>query len=89
MIIFKNRFIADLCTVDPLFPFYLWEQILPQVTMTLNMLQRYQLNPGLSSYKQVDGIQNFEQKPLTPLTPLGCKVQIHEKPHKRLTYAPH
>ena len=29
---------------------------------------------------------NFEQ---TPLAPLGCKVKIHEKFHKRLTYAPH
>ena len=28
----------------------------------------------------------FEQ---TPLAPLVCKVKIHEKPHKRLTYATH
>ena len=69
-----------------LFSFYLWDRLLPQVTMTLNMLRRSQLNPGLSAYEQVDGIQNFEQ---TPLAPLVCKVQIHEKPHKRITYAPH
>ena len=50
------------------------------------MLQRYQSNPGLSAYEQVDVIHNLEQ---TPLAPLGCKVKIHEKPHKRLTYAPH
>ena len=53
--------------------------------MTLNMLWPYQLNPELSAYEQVDGIHNFEQ---TPLATLVCKVQIHEKPHKRLTYAP-
>ena len=37
---FKNHFIAALCTVDPLSAFYLWDRILPQVTMALNMLQR-------------------------------------------------
>ena len=56
---FKNHFISDLCTVDPLFPFYLWDRLLPQVTMTLNMLRRSQLNPGLLAYKYVDGIQWF------------------------------
>ena len=54
--------------------------------MTLNMLQQYRLNPELSAYEQLDGIHNFEQ---TPLSPLGCKVQINEKPRKQLTYAPH
>ena len=54
--------------------------------MTLNMLQRYRLNPGLSAYKQVYGVHSFEQIPLATLV---CKVQIHENPHKKLTYAPH
>ena len=54
--------------------------------MTLNMVRRPKLNPGISAYEQVDGIQIFEQ---TPLALLGCKVQIHENPHKQLTYSPH
>ena len=54
--------------------------------MTLNMFQRSRLNPGLSDYEQVDGIHNSER---TPLPLLGCKVQIHENPHKLHTYAPH
>ena len=76
---FNNHFIAALCTVYPFFPFYLWDRLLPQVTMTLNMLRRYRLNPEQSAYEQVDGTHYFEQ---TPLAPLVCKVQIHEKPHK-------
>ena len=72
---FKNHFISALCTVDPSFPFYLWEWLLPQVTMTRNMLRQYRLKPGLSDYDQVDDIQNFER---TPLAPLGCKVKIHK-----------
>ena len=70
----------------PHFPLYFWDRLLPQVTMTLNMLRQSQLNPELSAYEQVDGIQNFEQ---TALAPLVCKVQIYEKYHKRLTYSPH
>ena len=56
---FKNRFIDAQLTVEPLFLSYLWDRLLPQVTMTLNMLQRYRINPGLSSYEKVDGIHNF------------------------------
>ena len=73
---FGNHFIATLCTMDSLFPFYLWDRLLPQVTMTLNMLRRSRLNLGLSAYEQVDGIHNFEQ---ISLAPLGCKVQINKK----------
>ena len=56
---FKNHFIAALCTEDPILPFYLWDHLLPQVTMTLSMFWRSGLNPGLSVYEQVDGIHNF------------------------------
>ena len=70
----------------PLLPLYLWYRLLPQVTITLKMLRQSWLNPELSAYEQVYGIHNVEQ---TPLVPLGCKVQIHKKPHKQLTYAPH
>ena len=83
---FKNHFIADLCTVDPSTPFYLWDWFLPQVTMTLNMLQQSWFNTGQSAYEQVYGIDKFER---TILGPLGCKVKIHEKPHQRFTYANH
>ena len=56
---FKNHFIVDLLNVDPSLTFYLWDRLLPQVTMTLNMLQQYQLNPVLSVYEQVDGNTQF------------------------------
>ena len=68
---FKNHFIS---AVEPLFPFYLWYHLFYQVTMTINILRRSRLNPGLSAYEQVDGIHNFER---TPLAPLGCEVKIH------------
>ena len=56
---FNNHLIATLCTVELCFPFGLWDRLLPKVTMTLNMLRQYRLNPELSAYEQVDGIHNF------------------------------
>ena len=35
---FKNHFIAGLCTTDKQFPLQLWDRILPQTTLTLNLL---------------------------------------------------
>jgi hypothetical protein len=35
---FKNHFIAGLCTTDPKFPLVLWDQLLPQALITLNLL---------------------------------------------------
>ena len=47
---FKSHFIAALCIVEYLLPFYFWDHLLSQVTMTLNMLRQYRLNPELSAY---------------------------------------
>ena len=82
----KKQFISALCTVYPHLTLYFWDRILTQVNRTLNMLQKYQLNPGLYSYKQVDGVHNFERAPLSPLV---CKVHIYENSHQKRTYAPH
>jgi hypothetical protein len=38
---FKNHFIAGLCTTAPDFPLTLWDQLLPQALMTLNLLRTW------------------------------------------------
>ena len=48
---FDKHFIAALCTMDHIFSFYLLDCLLPQVTMTLNMLRRFRVNPELSAYE--------------------------------------
>jgi hypothetical protein len=48
---FKNHFIAMLCgTADPLFPKYLWDRLLPQAELTLNLLRQSRMHPKLSAY---------------------------------------
>jgi hypothetical protein len=36
---YKNHFIAGLATTDPAFPLHLWDRLLPQCELTLNLLR--------------------------------------------------
>ena len=50
---FKAHFIAGLCTVHPNPPLHLWDKLMPQAIITLNMLRSSRINPGLSAYQQL------------------------------------
>jgi hypothetical protein len=41
----KEHFVAGLSSVDPAFPLYLWDRLLPQAEITLNLLQTSRLHP--------------------------------------------
>jgi hypothetical protein len=74
---FKNHFIAGLCSVDPKFPLKLWDKLLPQASITLNLLIKSRINPLMSAYAQLNGHFDFNRKPLAPP---GTRVIAHEKP---------
>lgn len=82
----KNHFLAGLATTDPEFQFHLWDRLLPQCIITLNLLRASRINPNLSAYAQVWGQFLYNN---TPLAPPGCHVMVHEKPHQRASWAPH
>lgn len=82
----KNHFIAGLSSCDPKFPLNLWDHLVEQANITLNLLRGSRMNPKLSAYTQVHGIFNFNK---TPLAPPGTRILIHEKSDKRATWAPH
>jgi hypothetical protein len=82
---FNNHFIAGLCSTNQNFPLNLWDKLLPQCLITLNMLRRSRINPQLSAQAQINGAFDFNR---TPLAPPGTKVLIHEKPSTRGTWAP-
>ena len=83
---FKNHLIAGLCTVDANFPLHLWDRLLPQACITLNLLRTSRINPKLSAYAQVYGNFDFNR---TPLAPPGTKAIIHEKPSQRKSWDKH
>jgi hypothetical protein len=83
---FKNHFIAGLCSVDPTFPLRLWDWLLPQATITLNILRQSRINPTVSAYAQLYGHYDFNQ---APMDPPSTRVITHEKPQQRASWDPH
>jgi hypothetical protein len=83
---FKNHFIAGLCSVDSKFPLKLWDKLLPQSTLTLNLWNNSRIDPRMSAYAQLDGNFDFNR---TPLAPPGTRVIAHEKPDQWASWDPH
>ena len=82
----KNHFIAGLCSVNPHYPLQLWDKLIPQANITLNLLRRSRINPALSAHAQIFGAFDFNK---TPLAPPGTSVLVHEKADSRKSWAPH
>jgi hypothetical protein len=83
---FKNHFIAGLCSTNPDFPLNLWDKLIPQCLITLNLLRRSRINPQLSTQAHINGVFDFN---CTPLAPSRTKVLIHEKYSILGTWAQH
>ena len=83
---FKNHFIAGLSSTHPDFPLNLWDDLIPQCVITLNLLRKSRLHPHLSAYSHVNGPFNYAR---TPLAPPGMKVLLHERPADRGSFDSH
>jgi hypothetical protein len=84
--LFKNHFLSILSGVDNSFPMYLWDKLLPQAELTLNLLRQSNATPSVSAHAHLFG--NFDYNRM-PLAPMGCAVQIHEDADKRGSWSPH
>eukprot|EP00957_Ditylum_brightwellii_P002474 189947-Ditylum_brightwellii.AAC.1 len=67
-------------------PPHLWDRLIPQACMTLNMLRPSHLNLRISAEKQLNGMHDFNSMPLAPPS---TKVIVHEKSTVRGTWSPH
>jgi hypothetical protein len=83
---FKEHFVAGISSVDPTFPLHLWNRLLPQAEITLNLLQILRLHPQLSAAAHFHGLIDYNK---TYFSPPVCKIIAHKKPAKRRTWAPH
>ena len=61
---FKEQFVAGLCSTDKNFPMHLWDRLLPQAIITLNLLRASRQLPQLSAYTHVFGNFDFNKTPL-------------------------
>jgi hypothetical protein len=74
---FKDHFMAVLAGVDSAFPPYLWDLLLQQAKLTLNLLRQATLNLQISVWDFFQGPFNFNKMPLGPV---DCHVLIHTNP---------
>jgi hypothetical protein len=74
---FKNHFLSILAGVNAAFPLYLWDLLLPQAKLTVNLLHQATIDPKISAWEYFNGPFDFNK---TPLAPVGCRVLIHAKP---------
>ena len=73
---FKAHFISGLCGTDKIFPKNAWDLLLPQATITLNLMRPARANPKCSAYNYLKGIYDFNKNPMAPP---GTKVIMHDK----------
>jgi hypothetical protein len=74
---FKDHYLAILASVNADFPPYLWDLLLPQAELTLNLLGQATLKCWISAWEFFQGPYDFNK---TPLGPVGCWVLIHAEP---------
>jgi hypothetical protein len=76
---FREHFVAGLSSFDPAFPLHLWDRLLPQAEITLNLLRTSRLHPQLSAAAHFHGVVDYNK---TAFAPPGFKIIAHEKPGK-------
>jgi hypothetical protein len=74
---FKSHFLAIIADLPPAFPCYLWDLLLPQTELTINLLRQSSITPSMSAWEHFNGPFDYNA---TLLLPLGCPVIIHNKP---------
>ena len=83
---FKNHFVSVLCTVHSKFPLTEWDRLLPQTTLTLNLLRSSRIHPSLSAYASLFGQFDFNR---TPLAPMGTQIVAHTSADSRTPFGQH
>jgi hypothetical protein len=58
---FKENFVAGLSSVDPTFPLHLWDRLLSQAEITLNLLRTSRLHPQLPAAAHFHGLVDYKK----------------------------
>jgi hypothetical protein len=83
---FKAHFLSILASVANNFPPNLWDQLLPQTKITMNLIQQSNSTSNILAYAHLSGPFDYNKMLLTPK---GCEAQVHEKTNKCSTWAYH
>ena len=73
---FKAHFLEIIAGVAPDYPHNLWDLIIPQTELTLNLLRQAWIDHTISAWESFAGPLNYNAMPLDQL---GCEVISHKK----------
>ena len=73
---FKAHFLSVLAGVADDFPLTLWDHLLPQTEITLNLLRQSNATPIVFAHAHFSGPFDYNKMPFALM---GCAAQIHEK----------
>jgi hypothetical protein len=68
---FKAHFLSILASVADNFPPSLWDWLLPQTEIMINLIQQSNATPNVSAYAHLSGPFDYNKMPLAPM---GCKA---------------
>ena len=77
---FKAHFFAFLAGLYPNFPKFMWDNLLVQTELNINLLRQATLNPSMSAWEYFNGAFDYTE---TKFGPIGCKFIIHTTSNKR------
>jgi hypothetical protein len=66
IVTFNKHYVAGLSSVDPSFPLHLWDRILPQAEITLNLLRTSRLHPQLSAPAHFHCLVDYNKTAFAP-----------------------
>ena len=71
---FKSQFLSILVDTAPDFPPSLWDRLLPQAEITINLLRQSNATPNVLAYARMSVLFNYKKMPLAPM---GISVKVH------------
>ena len=66
------------------FPWFLWDELIPQVEININMLRQSNFAPTTPEYAYLNGTHDYN---CHPYSPLGCAVLLHENPDQHSSWS--
>ena len=82
----SKHFLSVLASTANNFPLALWDQLLLQTEITVNLLRQSNATPNVSAY--VHFSRSFDYNKM-PVAPIGCTVQVIEKTDAHGTWSYH
>ena len=79
----KSHTIGVLSGLPPTFPLSLWDELLPQIDMQVNLLRFSNVAPKVCAWTVLNGPHDFNRHPLAPL---GVAIQMLEHTDKRKSW---